>query len=79
MALELSKIGWLSGRHSGGCGVGDISLRLVRSLSRTVFIGSSPNFIKMLLAIISRSSSITSHIAQGMSELRPLNYQKLAG
>jgi hypothetical protein len=32
----------------------------------------------MLLAIISRSSSITSHIAQGMSELRPLNYQKLA-
>jgi hypothetical protein len=38
MALELSKI---------GC------LRLVRSLSQTVFIRSSPNFIKMLVAIIS--------------------------
>ena len=44
-----------------------------RSLTVTVFIQSSPNFLYMLLGIKSRSSSITGEIALGTSELWPFN------
>jgi hypothetical protein len=61
MALDLSKIG---------------RLRLVRSLSQTVFIGSSPNFVKMFVVIISRPSSKTSLFAIGTTDLWPFDLSK---
>ena len=50
----------------------------VCSHSQTVFNAFSPNFIKMLVAIISWPSSITSHIDASTSRLWPLIYPKLA-
>jgi len=48
-----------------------------RSLSQRVFIQFLSNLVNMLVGIISRPSSITSHIPIGSSELWPLNCSKL--
>ena len=63
MALDLVQIRYFS---------------LVRSLSKKVFIGFSPDVVKMCMTIISRPSLIMSHLAPGMSELWPLTLLKFA-
>ena len=45
---------------------------LIRSLILKVLIQSLPNFMKMFVAMVSRSSSISSKIAPGTLELWPL-------
>ena len=48
---------------------------VVSSITLEAFVQSSPNQVRMCIGIISRTSSIASHIALVNQELSPFNYR----
>ena len=62
-------VGRAGGRAIDRVGDRAASTKVVHSLTRTILIRFSPNFVTMLMGIIFRSSSITSQIVKVTSEL----------
>ena len=58
--------------YSFTCGVQYV---VVSSITLEAFVQSSLNLVRMCIGIISRTSSITSHITLVNQELSPFNYR----